>query len=344
MKIFVYSRARFVACAFCIGAPLSMSTMKTFAADSGADTLSTVIVTANKIDQSIMNTPASVEVLDARDLESRAGLTTVKDVLATTPNIVYTGTGNTAPAIRGVDGTGASQGSDAFIAGSRSRINMQIDGRPASYNEIVFADSAMWDVKQVEVLRGAQSTLQGRNAIAGTIVTKTNDPSYEAGGALRLAAGNYDQRRASAMATGPIIDNSVAYRLAADWMEKTSYVDGWQGFKGVDDPRDFEALNLRGKLLLEPQAIDAWKTLVTINHSDYTGPQTENVDRPFDKHTSSFLYEPVFEPKSTSAIIDSNYALNSNITLEGLLTGTDLNVKRKAQPGDGIAISITTNT
>src|SRR3546814_6901795 len=76
--------------------------------------------------------------------------------------------------------------SDAFIAGSRPRINMQLDGRPLSYNEIIFGDSELWDVEQIEVLRGAQSTLQGRNAMAGTIATKTNDPTFDSEGALRF--------------------------------------------------------------------------------------------------------------------------------------------------------------
>jgi len=98
---------------------------------------------------------------------------------STTPNISLVGTGNQAPTIRGVDGTGAAKGADAFYAGSRPRLNVQIDGRPASYNEITFGDSALWDVDHVEILRGAQSTLQGRNAIAGTLITKTKDPTFD---------------------------------------------------------------------------------------------------------------------------------------------------------------------
>lgn len=136
----------------------------------------------------------------------------------------------------------------------------------------------------------------------------------------------------------PLIDNNLAFRLSADWMEKTSFVDGWEGFPTVHDPRDFEATTLRGKLLLQPDSIPEWRTLLTLNHSVYTGPQTENVDRPFSHRDSSYLFEPVFEPKTSSAILDTQYALTENLSLEGLFTGTDLEVRRKAQPGDGIAL------
>lgn len=299
--------------------------------------LTTVIVSADKIGRTLMNTPTSVSVLNADDLQKRAGLNTTKDILANIPNIVYVGTGNIAPTIRGVDTTGASQGGDAFIAGSRSRLNMQIDGRPVSYNEIVFADSDLWDVQQVEVLRGAQSTLQGRNAIAGTIATKTKDPSFTPEGALRLEGGNYDQVRASGMVSAPIIDDTLAFRLSADWFKRTSWIDGFEGYPSVGDPRDFDGLNLRGKLLLQPQSIPEWKTLFTLNRTEYSGPQTETVDRPFNKRETSYLHEPVFEPKTTSGIVDTSYILNDALTFEALATATDLDIARKAVVGDGIA-------
>lgn len=294
-----------------------------------------VIVTAEKLGRSVLNTPASTVVLDRNELERRAGISTTRDLLEAIANVVLSGTGNTAPVIRGIDGTGAAQGADAFFAGSRPRLNVQIDGRALSYNEIVFGDSAIWDVQQVEVLRGAQSTLQGRNAIAGTIVTKTKDPTFESEGALRVAGGNYEQQRASGVVSGPISDD-VAYRMAADWMSWRSFVKDWQGFPGVSDPADFSALTLRGKLLFQPQSIAGWKTLVTLNHLDYSGPQTESVARPFGAQVASYTLQPVFEPKTTGVIVDTRYELSSGLTAEAVLSGTDLSVQRKANPGDGI--------
>jgi outer membrane receptor protein involved in Fe transport len=303
-----------------------------FAQDDGVEE---VIVTAEKLGRSVVDTPASTVVLDHDAIQRRAGVATTRDLLESIPNVVLSGTGNTAPVIRGVDGTGAAQGADAFFAGSRPRLNIQIDGRALSYNEIVFGDSAIWDVQQVEVLRGAQSTLQGRNAIAGTIVTKTKDPTFENEGALRVEGGNYEQQRASGVVSGPISDD-VAYRFAADWMSWHSFVKGWQGFPGVEDPGDFSALTLRGKLLFQPQSIAGWKTLVTLNHLDYSGPQTEIVGRPYAAQVTNYTFEPVFEPKTTGVIVDTQYELSSGLTAQAVLSGTDLSVKRKANPGDGI--------
>lgn len=101
--------------------------------------------------------------------------------------------------MRGTDGTGPSQGSDAFLAGTRSRLNIQVDSRAASFNEITLGDLGLWDVQQVEIFRGAQSTLQGRNAIAGTMIYKTNDPTFtrEYGG--RAMVGNLKQRGVAAV-------------------------------------------------------------------------------------------------------------------------------------------------
>lgn len=300
------------------------------------ETLSTVIVTGEKIDRSLLDTATSVSVLSARDLERRPGLSTTKDVLEYTPNITLAGTGNQAPTVRGADGTGAAKGADAFFAGSRPRLNMQIDGRPASYNEITFGDSALWDVDHVEILRGAQSTLQGRNAIAGTIITRTKDPTFTPESAVRIGGGNDEQRRYSGMISGPITDDSVAFRLAADYLTRHTFVDGFEGFPTVADPGDFEALNVRGKLLFESKSIDGLRTLVTLNHSDYTGPQTETVDRPFDRRHSDFVFEPVFQPRTTSLILDTNYAFAPEMTFDGVLAATDLNVKRKSPVGQGI--------
>jgi outer membrane receptor protein involved in Fe transport len=321
--------------ALCVAAVVNVAMFHSVLAQDAGDGVEEVIVTAEKLGRSVMDTPASTVVLDRAELERRAGLTTTRDLLETIPNVVLSGTGNTAPVIRGIDGTGAAQGADAFFAGSRPRLNVQIDGRALSYNEIVFGDTAIWDVQQVEVLRGAQSTLQGRNAIAGTIVTKTKDPTFENEGALRVAGGNFDQQRASGVVSGPISDD-VAYRLSADWMSWHSFVKQWQGFAGVKDPADFSALTLRGKLLLQPQSIAGWKTLVTLNHLDYSGPQAEIVGRPFDDRVTNYTFEPVFQPKTTGAIVDSQYELSSQLTAEAVLSGTDLSVKRKARPGDGI--------
>ena len=97
------------------------------------------------------------------------------------------------------------------------------------------------DVKQVEIFRGAQSTLQGRNAIAGTLIYTTNDPTFVPEYAGRIAASSYNGREIAALASGPIIDGELAYRLALDHQSHDSDVKGFLGYPGVDDPGAFES-------------------------------------------------------------------------------------------------------
>src|SRR5690606_16049862 len=196
--------------------------------------LETIVVTAELLDRSLSESGNSAEIFDQNALRERAGLLSLRDVLASVANLsVVTGTGK-APTVRGVDGTGPAENANAFFAGSRPRLSWQIDGRPASYNEVVFGDLGLFDVERIEVLRGPQSTVVGRNAIAGTVVVKTHDPVFKDEGALRLAAGDHDQQQVSGMFNIPF-GEQLAVRLSADWLQKESAVS-YDPFPGVDNP------------------------------------------------------------------------------------------------------------
>ena len=296
-----------------------------------------VMVFGERSERPLRDTAASVAVFDDRALEQRPLLLSTTDLLARVPNMTATGTNNFAPSVRGADGTGPAQGADAFFAGTRARLNVQVDGRPASYNEVVFGDVGLWDVEQVEVFRGAQSTLQGRNAVAGTVVVKTKNPSYEPEVKVRAGAGSMASTEISGVVSGPLVRDRVAARFAIDRTASDSFVNGFTAFPGVQAPGRFESLMLRGKVLVEPDAAKRFSTLLTINHSTVTGPQTEGVLRPFGERASSFPNMPVFEPTSTSAIVDSRWAWNGRVGYEHTIALTDLHVARKAVPGEGNA-------
>ncbi len=304
-------------------------------AESGVVTLAPVMVTGERVTRSLQDTATSVVVFDSEAIEERPGIESTNDLLERIPNVTTTGTTNLAPAVRGVDGTGPAQGADAFFAGVRPRLNIQIDGRPASFNEVIFGDVALWDVEQVEVLRGPQSTLQGRNAIAGAVVVKTKDPTYDYEAGARLIAGTEETRQGSAFVSGPIIEDQLAFRLAFDRRTSESFVE-MDPYLDID-PEEFESTTVRGKLLIEPKGIEGFSTVLTVNHSDHTAPQTESVKRPFDKHVVSYPDMPVFNPRATSGIIDTTLDLNDNLTVEGTFSATDLRVERHARPGDGNA-------
>jgi iron complex outermembrane recepter protein len=298
--------------------------------------LDEVTVTAERLGRSLMDTSTSIVVLDAQDLERRAQIEGARDLLARIPNITTTGTGNFAPAVRGVDGTGPAQGADAFLAGTRPRLNVQIDGRPASYNEVVFGDVGIWDVAQVEVLRGPQSALQGRNAIAGTLAVKTNDPTYDTQARVRVVGGNYKNREYAAAFSAPLVDEQLAFRVAAQRKSSESFIK-MRGYEGVSDPREIESTTARAKLLIEPKALAGFSTVITLNHSKIRSPQGESAARPFNDHLSSVPVDPIFEPRTNSGIIGTKWEINDALTFSNTLAYTDFNIKRHTEAGSGNA-------
>lgn len=324
-------------------AVLSLVSVYTQAAETSAGpsqtsvTLEEFVVTAERLGRSLMETSTSVIVLDEAALERRAADAGVKDIVASMPNVSSTGRSSFAPTVRGIDGTGPSTGADAFFAGTRPRLGVQIDGRPASYNEVVFGDFGVWDVQQVEILRGPQSALQGRNSLAGTIAIKTADPSYDFQAKLRAMVGNLDTRQYSAALSGPIVDEQVGFRVAADRRTSESFLD-YSPFPGVANPGAFEANTYRAKLLIEPRAFDDFSALITVNHSDFTGAQSEAVQEPFDQHINRFnTTSSVFEPSATSGIADLRWRVSDAIGVQTLVSYTEIDIKRRARPGGGNA-------
>ncbi|MFT3762232.1 MAG: TonB-dependent receptor [Pseudoxanthomonas sp.] len=306
--------------------------------DDQATTLDKIVVTAEKQGKSQRDTATSAVVLGAEQLDQR-GLQDSRDLLANAANVTTVGQGNYAPAVRGVDGTGPAQGSDAFFAGTRPRFAVTMDGRTASYNELVFAGDSLWDVQQAELLRGPQSLLQGRNAIAGTLAIKTRDPSWTSEGGMRLLGGSDDRRQGAFYLSGPLGGSEQwAFRLAGDDQARDSWLD-FVPYPGVPDPGKYESRSLRGKLLFKPAALPDFTALLTFQHAQAQAPQAEMVGRPFEDRKASALSAqmPVFAMRSNAAILDTGWRLGERLRWENLLTATDLGGDRYATAGSGIA-------
>ncbi|HEX4243079.1 MAG TPA: TonB-dependent receptor [Steroidobacteraceae bacterium] len=335
MKTAARGAAAAIAAVLAGAAPADAQVAGASSSSDESPALDEIVVHAERLDRSLLNTATSVFVVDAAQLEQQP-IDGTRDLLEHLPNVTSVGTGNFAPAVRGVDGTGPAQGADAFLAGTRPRLNVQIDGRPASYNEIIFGDVGIWDVQQVEALLGPQSTLQGRNAIAGTIAVKTKDPTFTPEATARILGGNFDTREYDAAVSAPIIDNQVAFRLAAEHRSSESFV-AMTPFDTARDPAEFESTTARGKLLIQPSALSNFSTLVTLNFSEVRGPQAETISRPFNSYVSSTPQMPVFQPRTGSGIVATNWQFSDSVTLSNTLSYTDLNIKRFAPTGTGNA-------
>lgn len=304
------------------------ATMANTEATSGQ--LTKVVVNGELLSRTAEETGNSLIVLDEETLKARPELRTVRDLLREVPNITdVTGTGK-APTVRGVDGTGPAENANAFFAGSRPRLNWQIDGRSATYNEVVFGDIGIWDLQSIEVFRGPQSTLVGRNAIAGTVLVKTNDPTDKQAAAVRIEGGNFDQKRVSLMYNQPLSE-TLSLRFSADGFERQSPVD-YDIVEGVGNPADIQGHNLRGKLLYTPVSERGTQLLITLADVNYEGPNGEIVTRPFADQKSNFPQQPVHNPHTTSVGVELSSFLTDMLEFELDASIADFTFKRETAP------------
>lgn len=232
----------------------------------------TMIVTGEKIDRDIKETTTAVTVINGEDID-KTGAKTVNDVVTQAPNVVTSGFGSVN--IRGINGSGAATGFYAIRSGARQRVDTNVDGVSDAFTGYNFSGSGVWDLQQVEVLRGPQSTTQGENAIGGAISVKTNDPTFTPEYAIRGGAEIYKNgnvmKNVALMASGPL-NEQLAYRFAFDGTDGQSYItyDGDTDTVPVD-PEDSQNLNFRGKLLWEPAFNEDLSIKLTANYRKADG-------------------------------------------------------------------------
>lgn len=205
-------------------------------AESG---LNVIVVTAQKRDQNIQNVPVAVSVTTGEDLD-RLQVFNVESLQYSTPSLVVAGTDPTRQrfGIRGISDQSRNAGFD-------NRIGVYVDGvwvgRSAASNQ------AALDVASIEILRGPQGTLFGKNTVAGAINIITSKPDFGTSGYLEAEYGNFDNRRVKGMLNLAASDN-VAMRVSGMYRKRDGFVENISN--GLDyDNRD--EYGLRGQLLIE---------------------------------------------------------------------------------------------
>ena len=295
-------------------------------AENNTITLDEITVVGEKFERNQSTTGSSTSVVTTDQLKREANLLSATQLLKRDVNISDTGLGNDLPTVRGVDGSGPAVGAVAFFAGSRPRLNMQIDGRTSSYNELAFGTKSLWDMKQVEIYRGAQSYAQGRNAIAGAVVITSNDPTQEWEGAAKLNMGNHRLAQTAALISGPVVKDELAFRLSVDHQQRETAVD-LPHYDPVGNPRWFKATNTRAKLLWTPSALPDLYSRLTFNHLNARAPQSETELQP---NSPRYTPErPVFQTRSASTIWDIGYQLSDRWKWENKLVYTHFIHDRK---------------
>jgi outer membrane receptor protein involved in Fe transport len=277
------------------------------AADSSTKKLNTVTVTGQKMERSLQDTKESVVVLTSEDLETR-NLTELTDVIQQTPGISGDQFGFR---IRGV------RSSDGAINPNRGDLaSVVIDGVTTSGWIKSGAVGQLWDVSQVEILRGPQSTNLGRNALAGAIIVNTSDPVYANEGKVRLGFGNYGQREYKGVANINLMEGISALRLSAEHSQSDGFIDNIT--RNEKDYNGRENTVYRMKLLLEPT--DDLKMVLSYQHLENEYGDSRVLLGEFDKddRKSTNDADAVFKTKADLASLNLDFKINHRWALKSI--------------------------
>ena len=216
------------------------------AGQGSPQTIDDIIVTAQKREQNLQDVPIVVTSLSAETLQD-AGVRDIKDLQILTPGMTVTSTSSeasTTARIRGVGTVGDNPGLE-------SSVGVVIDGVYRSRNSVGFGD--LGEMARIEVLKGPQGTLFGKNTSAGVINIITEAPSFtpEMGG--ELTVGNYGAMAASGSVSGPISD-TLAFRLYAGRRVRDGFmtIDTGDGPRPEVDDNNQDFGTVRGQLLWLP--------------------------------------------------------------------------------------------
>jgi len=210
----------------------------TAADDSSGDV---IVVTAQGRAQLLSDVPVAISAVGAEAMQN-SGANDIRQLNQVAPSLLVSSTGseaNGSARIRGIGTVGDNPGLE-------SSVPVFIDGVYRSRSGIGLNE--LGELDRVEVQRGPQGTLGGRNSSAGLISIYSKKPEFTFGGTGEITYGNYDYWRAAASVTGPISD-TLAARLDGVWVKRDGF---YKDPANNTDINDRDRYFLRGQLLFEP--------------------------------------------------------------------------------------------
>ncbi|MCU7993586.1 TonB-dependent receptor [Shewanella glacialipiscicola] len=217
-----------------------------------------MVVTADFRGASLEKMPSSITVIDAQKIQDESAQH-FEDLLNSIANVNWSG-GSSRPKYFQIRGVGEQE---QYQGAPNSSVGYIIDDIDLSGIGMV---SSMYDLQQVEVLRGPQGTRYGANALAGLIYLKSNDPTdvFEHGAEVSL--GDDDLRTFSGFSSGPVTDSGkLLYRVSLQQHEQNGYRDNL--FLGRDDTNNRDEFS--GRVKLRWYATDDLQLDLTVLHADF---------------------------------------------------------------------------
>ena len=231
-------------------AALTLATLPAVAQDTASSgegrTIENIIVTAQKREQSLQDVPIVVTAVSEQLLKD-TGVKDIKDLPVLTPGLIVTSTSNetvTTARIRGIGTVGDNPGLE-------SSVGIVIDGVYRPRNGVSFGD--LGELERIEVLKGPQGTLFGKNTSAGVINVVSKKPTHDFSSDIELTGGNYGTMEGAASINGGFSE-AVAGRLYVAARERDGLLDvtSGPGPREEDEDVDRSYYTARGQLAVTP--------------------------------------------------------------------------------------------
>jgi outer membrane receptor protein involved in Fe transport len=203
---------------------------------------SDIVVTATRRSERLSSVPIAISAFNTAALQN-SGATDIRQLTQLVPSLLVTSTGseaNTTARIRGIGTVGDNPGLESSVA-------VFIDGVYRSRTGVGLND--IGEVERIEILRGPQGTLSGRNSSAGAISIYTKYPQFTFGGYGEATYGNYNAKRIAGALTGPIIKDVLAFRIDGAASKRDGYLYDVVNKTGYNDRNRYF---VRGQLLFNP--------------------------------------------------------------------------------------------
>ncbi len=285
-----------------------------------------IVVTARRFDEKLQDVPAAVSVLTAEAIEN-TGARVAADFVQLTPGVTIV-TGNVEAADTQINIRGINGARDA-----ESNVALVVDGVQKSNTSSLNQDQG--SVQQIEVLKGPQGALYGRNAAAGAVIITTKKPGAELEGSARVSYGNNETVEAAALIAGPLSD-TVGFVINGDYgrgdgyfrnsflptdLNTTLYPGNSTKAASMDN---YERWNVNGRLVFTPSddtEIDLKARYGKVRsgaiafNAAFQIPALEGADKAFniDINDHKFIFTPNIDPLNTQKTIEASARLTQSL-------------------------------
>ena len=215
--------------------------------------LTEIVVTARKRDESYRDVPITLSVFTEQTIQA-AGIQKPGDFIAMVPNMTLVETQNAGNAFVVVRGISQARNSEPSVA---VLVDGVLETNPAEFNQ------ELYDVSQIEVLKGPQGALYGRNAIGGAILIHTKEPGDELAGSAKVGIGNGISERAQVAVGGPLdAAKTLKFRASLGYYNTDGFLDNPYLDQKADRTRDYS-----GRVRLEWEPSEAFKADLRVSAS-----------------------------------------------------------------------------